>query len=240
MKKSIYFSIAFVCIVLGIMLSTQFKTVQKSGEITVQRSEELTNQLKQVQSEKQALQKQLKDLENRINEYIETSSKTNALTQTLKSDIDKYKEIAGLTDVQGPGIIVTITDGKQSIQSGQNNNLNLVQDEDLLRVVNELRAAGAEALSLNDQRIITTTEIRNIGPTINVNSTRFVSPYVFKAIGDPDTLEAALKLRGGLVDQLSTWGIEVNIKKSDKILIKKYDGIINFKYAKPITEGENK
>ncbi|AIS52704.1 hypothetical protein TKV_c15390 [Thermoanaerobacter kivui] len=240
MKKSVYISVAFVCIVLGIMLSTQFRIVKKSGAVTVQRAEELAAQLKEVQLEKEALLKQINELEAKINSYEEASSKTSVVTQALKNDVEKYKALAGLTDLQGPGVIVTINDSKQAVPPGQDPNLFLVHDEDLLKVANELRAAGAEAISLNDQRLIATSEIRCVGPTVNVNSVRFAAPYVFKAIGDPDTLEAALKLKGGVVETLSTWGIEVNIKKSDKIIIKKYDGVIKFRYAKPVVEGENK
>ncbi|AEM79004.1 DUF881 domain-containing protein [Thermoanaerobacter wiegelii] len=240
MKKSVYISVALVSIVLGIMLSTQFKIVKKSGVVTVQRAEELAAQLKELQSEKDALLKQINDLEAKINAYEDSASKNSVITHTLKNDVEKYKELAGLTDLQGPGVIVTINDSKQAVPPGQDPNLFLVHDEDLLRVVNELRAAGAEAISLNDQRLIATSEIRCVGPTVNVNSVRFSAPYVIKAIGDPDTLEAALKLKGGVVDTLATWGIEVNIKKSDNILIKKYDGVIKFRYAKPLVEGENK
>ncbi|HHW57693.1 MAG TPA: DUF881 domain-containing protein [Clostridia bacterium] len=239
MKKNIYISMILVSLVLGIMLSTQFKIVKKSG-VTVQRAEELAAQLKQLQNEKDALLKQINELETKINTYEEAASKSSVITQALKSDVEKYKQLAGLTDVQGPGVIVTINDSKQAVPPGQDPNLFLVHDEDLLRVVNELRAAGAEAISLNDQRLIATSEIRCVGPTVNVNSVRFAAPYVIKAIGDPDTLEAALKLKGGVVDTLATWGIEVNIKKSDKIIIKKYDGVIKFRYAKPLIEGENK
>lgn len=240
MKKSVYISIALVSIVLGIMLSTQFKTVKKSNVVTVQRAEELAAQLKQLQSEKDVLIKQINDLETKINAYEDSASKNSVITQTLKNDVEKYKELAGLTDLQGPGVIVTINDSKQAVPPGQDPNLFLVHDEDLLRVVNELRAAGAEAISLNDQRLIAISEIRCVGPTVNVNSVRFSAPYVIKAIGDPDTLEAALKLKGGVVDALATWGIEVNIKKTDKVLIRKYDGVIKFRYAKPLVEGENK
>jgi len=242
MKKgfSIYISIALVSLVLGIMLSTQFKIVKKGGVVTAQRAEELATQLKQLQSEKEALLKQISELEAKINAYEDSASKNSVITQTLKSEVEKYKELAGLTDLQGPGVIVTVNDSKQPVPPGQDPNLFLVHDEDLLRIVNELRAAGAEAISLNDQRLIATSEIRCVGPTVVVNSVRFAAPYVIKAIGDPDTLEAALKLKGGVVDSLATWGIEVNIKKSDKIVIKKYDGVLKFRYAKPLVEGEKK
>jgi len=242
MKKSfsIYISVALVSLVLGMMLSTQFKIVKRGGVITAQRAEELATQLKQLQSEKDALIKQINELESKINAYEDAASKTSVITQALKNDVEKYKILAGLTDLEGPGVIVTVSDSKQTVQPGQNPNLFLVHDEDLLKIVNELRAAGAEAISLNDQRLISMSEIRGVGPTVVVNSVRFAAPYVIKAIGDPDTLEAALKLKGGVVDSLATWGIEVNIKKADKILIKKYDGVLKFRYAKPLVEGEKK
>lgn len=240
MKKNVYISIAFVCIVLGIMLSIEFKTIKNGGTVALQRAEDLTNKLKEVQSERDGLKKQLADLENKINTYEESASKTSAITKSLKDDLVKYKVLAGLTDVQGPGVIVTINDSQKAVQPGGNANPFLVHDEDLLKVVNELRSAGAEAISLNDERLISTSEIRCVGSTVNVNSSRFAAPYVIRAIGSPETLEAALKLKGGVVDTLSNWGIEVKIKKSNNILVKKFNGVVSFKYAKPIYEGENK
>lgn len=238
MKRSVFISIAFVCVVLGIMFATQFRTVNNGG-VTFKRAEELTSQLTEVQKERDNLKKHVNELESKVNNYENSVSKTNSITKSLKNDLDKYREIAGLTDVEGPGVIVTVNDSDKQLQPGQDQNPFLVHDEDLLKVVNELKAAGSEAISLNDQRLISTSEIRCVGPTVNVNSVRFAPPFVIKAIGNPETLEAALRLKGGVVDTLSNWGIQINIKRSDKLLVKKYDGVLNFKYAKPINEGGN-
>lgn len=237
MKNNVIISIAFVCLVLGIMFSTQFRTVKNGGNVNIQRAEELTNKLNEVQKERDGLKKQINELESKVSKYEESASKTSAVTKSLKDELDKYKELAGLSDVEGPGVIVTINDSDKQLQPGQDQNAFLVHDEDLLKVVNELRAAGAEAISLNDQRLISTSEIRCVGPTVNVNSVRYAAPYVIRAIGNPETLDAALKLKGGVVDTLSNWGIQISIKRSDKVLVKKYDGVISFKYAKPYTEG---
>jgi len=77
-----------------------------------------------------------------------------------------------------------------------------VRYDDLLKLVNELNAAGAEAIAINDERIIATTEIRNAGNYIVINTNRYSAPFEIKAIGNPDTLEAALKLLGGVADDL--------------------------------------
>ena len=97
--------------------------------------------------------------------------------------------------------------------------------------LNELRAAGAEALSINGERILATSEIRCAGPTISINNTKKAAPFEIKVIGDPDTLENALKMPGGAVDQSAFYGIDVSIKKSNKLMIEKYKGANTYKYA---------
>ena len=116
----------------------------------------------------------------------------------------------------------------------------LSYDDDLLKVINELKAAGAEALSVNEQRLIATSEIRCAGPTVSVNNHRSSPPYVIKAIGDPKTLDAALKMRGGVVETLKFWGIQVAINVvEDKLEIPAYSGTFRYEYAKPIKGGKN-
>lgn len=231
-------AISLICVILGLMISLQFRSVQNGGgAVTIQRVEELTAQLKQVEDENNSLKLQVSQLQNKLDEYETSSSQTNTIISSLREQLEDVNILAGLTDVQGPGVIVTLNDSKQEIQPGEDPSLFLIHDDDLLKVLNELRAAGAEAVSLNEQRIVATTEIRCVGPTVNVNSVRFAPPYVFKAIGDPDTLEAALMLKGGVVDTLRYWGIEISIKKADKIIVPRYNGTLNFKYAAPVKEG---
>ena len=105
--------------------------------------------------------------------------------------------------------------------------------------LNELRAAGAEALSLNDERILATSEIRCAGPTVSVNNTKKAAPFVIRAIGDPETLENALKMPNGAVDQMKVYGINITIKRENNLTIGKYTGVINYKYATEVEKEES-
>ncbi|RYD05466.1 hypothetical protein N752_08970 [Desulforamulus aquiferis] len=115
-------------------------------------------------------------------------------------------------------------------------NLFTVRDEDLLRVINELRASGAEAMSINGQRIISTTEIRLAGSFIDVNLTRISPPYKVLAIGSPGQLESGLLIKGGLVDTMQDWGITVSVERQDEIVVPAFYHNINLEYAKPLKE----
>lgn len=236
LKKAVgQVSIAFVLFLLGLMISLQYKTIQYGGSnVNVQRIEELTSQIKKLENDKKGLVSQVNALQDKLTDYENAASKVNAVTNALKEDNEKYKLMAGLEAVHGPGVIVTLNDSTKQIQPGDNANNYIIHDNDLLQVLNELKAAGAEALSLNEERIIATTEVRCVGPTVDVNNRRFAAPFVIKAIGDPQTLQAALELRGGIVEALRYWGIEVSIKTSNDITIPAYNGVIQFKYSKPL------
>ena len=117
-------------------------------------------------------------------------------------------------------------------------NLYVIHDEDILRVVNELRAAGAEAISLNGQRLTATSEIRCAGPTMSVNNVRSAAPFEIIAIGDSSTLENALKMRGGVVDTLKVWGIQMAISPRTSVQVPPFNGPSPFRYAKPVPKEE--
>ena len=141
---------------------------------------------------------------------------------------------AGFTEVQGPGLLITLSDSTRVAQTGQDPNLFLIHDEDLLKLTNELKASGAEAIALNGHRLVASTEIRCAGPTISVNNTRISPPYVVEAIGDPAGLESALKMRGGIVETMQFWGIQVTMEKKDQLQLPAYVGSHTFKFAQPV------
>ena len=140
--------------------------------------------------------------------------------------------------MEGAGIEVVLDDSNIPKKANENPNLYIIHDEDLLRVLNELRAAGAEAISLNDQRIVAMSEVRCAGPTVSVNNVRSAPPYVIKAIGAPKTLTSALRLRGGVVETFEFWGIQVKIKAADKVHIPALKAPRNFEYAQSVAKKE--
>lgn len=216
--------------ILGFMLATQFRSVEnlKSSTLPYQRVEDLTEQLKRTERERTELFVELQKLK-------ETNS-----SEVYSKQIKQLNMDAGKLAVHGPGVSATIDDSKVTAKPGDNPNIYLIHDDDLLKVINELRAAGAEAISINEQRIIATSEIRCAGPTVSVNNVRSSPPYIIKAIGDPQSLDASLKMRGGVVETLKFWGIQVQTKKEENITVPAYKGTFTFDYAKPVEESTEK
>ncbi|MCG8500605.1 MAG: DUF881 domain-containing protein [Firmicutes bacterium] len=235
-------AIAFVCVILGVMISIQLKSVKRNDAVQskqFQRADELQLELSKEKEKNENLYKQLLQYEKDLNSYEKQFSEKNVIAGALKQRLDQAEILSGLTAVEGKGVVAVLNDSKLKNEGSMavDENYFVIHDEDILMVLNELADAGAEALSLNDERLIATSEIRCAGATVSVNNNRYSTPFTIKAIGNPDTLEAALNLRGGVVDILKQWGIEVSVKKSNKIFIPRYDGYINFEYAVPVKKG---
>lgn len=189
----------------------------------------------------------VEDLSERL-KVMETENKQllQEINELRKKGADRARDhgqerlqlLAGTTDVEGAGIEIVLDDSNIPKKANENPNLYIIHDEDLLRVLNELRAAGAEAISINDQRIVAMSEVRCAGPTVSVNNVRSAPPYVIKAIGAPKTLTSALRLRGGVVETFEFWGIQVKIKSEDKVHIPALKAPRNFEYATSVAAKE--
>lgn len=242
MKKTLqaHFLIAAICFILGMMLVAQFRSVQINGgaATSLQRTQELTTELKNLTDERETLKNEVLELRSRLAEYENSASDISSMTDAMKKELVRARMTAGILEGKGPGIVITLNDSNLPQQPGEDPNLFLIHDEDLLKVVNELFAAGAEAVSINGQRIIANSEVRCVGPTIIVNSVRLAPPFIVQAIGDPDTLESSMKMRGGVIESLQVFGIQVNIKRQDKIDMPGYTGSVQFKYFEPVKAGE--
>ena len=142
------------------------------------------------------------------------------------------KFAACMTALVGEGVIITLHDSDKAAKLGENENAYIIHDDDLLRVVNELRAAGAEAVSINGQRLTALSEIRCAGPTLSVNNVRSSAPFEICAIGDKKTLNNAITMRGGIADTLAVWKIKVEVETSDEIIIPPYEGVVPKSYAR--------
>ena len=218
--------IAIVFMVLGFMLSVQYKVTVQQRTIRMDRVEDLSERLKAMETENKHLLQEINELRKKGADRAKDHGQ------------ERLQLLAGTTAVEGAGIEVVLDDSAIPKKANENPNLYIIHDEDLLRVLNELRAAGAEAISLNDQRIVAMSEVRCAGPTVSVNNIRSAPPYVIKAIGAPKTLTSALRLRGGVVETFEFWGIQVNIKSQDKVQIPALKAPRNFEYAKSVETKE--
>jgi len=223
--------IVLVGIVLGLMVSVQYRSYKDINETPpIARVQALSNEINQKREERNRLQQ-------RVNELREKLDKKATVSDINHSELETYRIIAGTKAVTGPGVEVTLNDSNVALPPGQDPNLYVLHDEDVLRVINELKAAGAEAMALNGVRLIATSEIRCIGPTILTNKNkRLPAPFTITAIGNPETLENSLFMKGGVVEQLKIWGIQVQVRKKASLEIAEYTGPTTFEYARPVEE----
>ena len=235
-------SIGLVVMVLAFLIAVQFKSVTKNYEAMQQtsiRTEELQADLKKEREKSDDLQRQLDAYKNEVEEYRKEAETSSGYYKLLSEQLTKAEIMAGLVDVQGQGIVVTLNDSQK--RTGDNItdlNVTLIHEDDLRRVVNELSAAGAEAIAINDSRIVSNSAIRCVGPVILVNDEKMAPPYTVKAIGKPDQLTAALNLNGGVIEMLRAFGFEVSIQQQSDIVIPKYNGTATFQDAVPIEKEE--
>ncbi len=165
----------------------------------------------------------------------EPSSGVQSDTQT-KTESETNQILAGAVELEGPGIIVTLSDSDVGNEKGPN--YSIIHDTDIILILNHLKDAGAEAISVNDQRLISTSSIDCAGTNILINHNVCTSPFIIKVIGNPEKLENDLLSKGGYIEMLRYLGPEAVIERSENLLIPKYDGEISFEYAKLIREPE--
>ncbi len=224
-------------VLLGFLLGVQLKSVRLHSAVdatSASRLETLQELYNDLSNERDGLADQPATAQKELEDYRQAAASGEG-SEALRQEVDYLSMVAGLTDVEGPGVMVVLQDSTAENTTGDEADY-LIHDSDLLSVINELRDAGAQALSLNGQRILATSEIRCAGSVVLINGQRVTAPFVIYAIGDPTTLHNALTMRGGVVDVLSQWKIQVNVTMSEKLLIEKYSGSIATNYLTPATE----
>ena len=245
MKNAYIPIVALICFVTAFLITLQIRTISQSkSEITRLKNEnELRDEINEWKDMYESITYKVTDLESKITDYKNAASANDATLKLLNEEIDDLQILAGLTELKGSGVIVTLDDTRAINQIAADAgfydpNVFVIHDSDILLVINELKAAGAEAISINGQRITANTEIRCVGPVIQINGIRLTAPFRISAIGVPDTLASSLKLRGGIVDQISQADIDVVIEKSDSVIVPKFDKVLEYKYATPNVEEE--
>ena len=229
-------AIGVVCLLLGVLLAIQLRSVKfnklNSGAGS-ERLETLQSMYNEQRDKLDSTQEQLDAAQAELQKFRDEVATGGGLTGTLRAEVEKLELISGLTEVEGPGVMVSMRDSTAVNVTGDEQNY-LIHDNDLLSVINDLRDAGAEAISLNGERLLSTSEVRCAGAVVIVNGRRYAAPYVFNAIGDSATLYNALTMRGGVVDVLGQWKIEVKVTPSEKLTVNKYDGVLDFRYAQSV------
>lgn len=228
MKKDkivIIITISIMSMILFGVIFAQFKVVNEVdiAQIEYMSEQELKEALIEWREKYETTESKIKDTINKIQEYDEKVQSNEEARELVKKELSEAKQIFGLTNIEGEGIIVTLTDTDERVYDYK----------DLLNLVNELRAAGAKAISINNQRIVNMSDIANVNYRyVMINKTRVSSPYTIKVIGDKTYLKSALTIKNGYMDLKQKDGYEISIQEKSNIKITKYSEKVNLKYIK--------
>jgi len=201
--------VALLLFGLGFGLAVQVASNSDSGnalrgarqEDLVRILDELDDRSQRLEDEKQGLEKQQQELENSSDQAEEARKQT----------VEKERQLgilAGTVAAQGPGITMTIEDRKGAVEADM-----------LLDAIQELRAAGAEAIQVNGVRVVADTFLTESGGGVSVDGNKIDAPYRFKVIGNPQDLEPALNIPGGVVQTLEKEQATVVVERSGKIVV---------------------
>lgn len=179
------------------------------------------------------------DTKTKLTEYeamrLANQDLSKQLEKQIMSDLSLYELASGAVAAEGPGIEVLIDDGTRDLEAWENPNDILVHDSDLLLIINELKASGAEMISVNGQRIIDETSIACSGYTVRINGQFHARPFVIRAIGDGSRMSATLIGPGGYGTLLRDWGLVFKVSLKDKITIPAYTENRTYQYMNPVT-----
>lgn len=237
-KKVVSATLGIMCLLLTVAIIVQYKTIKNANSIigSNAKNSELKSEVLIWKERYDEIYKNLENAEKELEEQREKASQRDNNSSESEEQLKKANAIIGTTDVKGRGIIITVADNanvtNETIGILDNISDYLIHDSDLLILVNELKNAGAEAISVNDERITNTTSITCDGNVVLINGNKIGSPFTIKAIGSPEALLGAIQRPGGPLEELEDYGLVSEIRTENNITIYKYNGIIDYKYLK--------
>lgn len=225
--------ILFLTLLLGIMIAIQYR-ITNAGFKYMSIKEMYANsiELDVQRAEVDQLHGKIEALETQIKAYQTANENERVNFENVLSDeLENAELISGLTDVIGPGVVIIVDDGTRELNVNESPNNIMVHDLDIRAMVDDLRNAGAEAISINGQRVIfNKSNIQCTGPTIKINDQIYAPPYIITAIGDRMYLESAINAPGSYSESLRNWGVYVEVNTSISITIPAFSGEVNYKY----------
>ncbi len=235
--KKLYFFI--IAVLVGLITTLQIRSnFTYNGIVTIPKLIQMQKDIDNLKSETKQLKDSTAELSNKLVEYEASLANTGTIYGKMNSELLYTKDIAGLQAVEGPGVVITLSDGLEKITNQMFLDWIVVHDNDVLEIVNALKAAGAEAISINGERIMSTSSIRCGGPTILIDEKRHAIPFVIRAIGDPRKLEAIANSTNSYFDFLRYRGVMAQIHKVENMTIRGYNGKRKLMYQKKINGGD--
>jgi len=238
MKFKIFLT-AGMCFAIGVFLITQSGITEgQSLFVSAKAVNEFVASIESEVREIDNIRDRIRETEDMLAKYeaAKENDDFSEISEELAAELVKYRMFSGFETVRGAGVKVTIDDGTRPLFEGEDINVILVHDIDIIIVINDLKRSGAEAISVNGQRVVGTTEISCSGYTVRINGQVFARPFVIRAIGDGRRLSSSLLSTGGYGALLKDFGVLFTVELLEDIIIPGHTGIFDYLYMADIKE----
>lgn len=239
----VLFSLTSIFFVFGILLAFGVRSIEAVRKNDREKKEILALEQKQLAQMQRTLAREeqegqaLRDQIRKYEEQVKNSGKASAAqTAKFNAEMKKLQILMGLTPVKGEGISIRLSDNPDAAKNAGPDAgpflPGIVHDFDVLQVVNELRAAKAEAIAVNGVRVTGFTPIRCVGPTIYINFEAKPAPFIIEAIGNSADLKSAVSMPGGIIENLKNQTLGVKVTESDELMLPAAEGLPPLRVAK--------
>lgn len=221
-------------LLLGIVITSFIvnTSISPTSFLTYQQYEKMSREVNELHSEIRGLNREYSDLSKKLGKYEGSGQGNKSVLDTLNNELKDTKLFYGYSTVYGPGIKITINDRHQNIYDNPDVMFDITHNWDLLYLVNDLKNAGAEAISINGKRIVGNTSITCEGLVIMVNGEYIVPPFEISAIGDPEALMYSLNLPESHYKDMESRKLYLKVERKDKIKIDPISTLNQIKYIK--------
>jgi uncharacterized protein YlxW (UPF0749 family) len=222
---------------LGFLVAAQLRSEVPRSQYSSSELPPLQDTARELQRAQDGLKSQIQDLRLQIQRAEQGAAGNNAAVSALNDDLERARLAAGLTALRGPGVVLRLADSTQPVPPDAAPADYLVSAADLRTVVDQLWEAGAEAISINGERIAISTAMTDIGTSVLVNSSYLQPPYEVSAIG-PAAMWNRLTAAAGFVTflqaRVQAVGLNLGLARSDAVDVPAFSGSVNLVHAAPV------
>lgn len=230
-------SIAGALAVMGFVAAAQWNSSASRESFTSSAQQVLAAQVLQLEAEQRDLREQIAEAEEQVRQFQEQSTSSSATLAVLNAQLEQARVAGGLSAVHGPGVIVEIADSNRVVPPGENPSSFIVLVDDLRDIVAALWASGAEAITINGERLVASSSIYGVGASILVNTSFLPAPYRIEAIGGDgllDRFQADPAFTGRVAQRIEFYGLEFAVAQADDLQLPAFVGTTRFRWGVPV------
>jgi uncharacterized protein YlxW (UPF0749 family) len=232
-------SVAAALTVVGFVGAAQWNSSVERRDFTTSAQQVLAAQVVELETEQRELRDEIGAAEAQIQEFQEESTSSSVSLAQLNQRLAEARLAAGLTEVRGPGVVIEIADSNRVVPPGENPASFIVLVDDLRDIVTALWASGAEAIAINQERVVASSSIYGVGASILVNTSFLPPPYRITAIGSDGLLDRFMAhdaYRGRVAQRIEFFGLEFATAVERELTLPPFVGNTRFRWAVPLEE----